>query len=256
MINKKPTVLGIIPSRYNSSRLEGKPLALIEGKPMIQHVYERAKESLKNVIVATDDQRIADCVISFGGEVEMTSSEHENGTKRCLEAYNIWIARNKEKPTIILNIQGDEPLLNKEHLTKLIGCFNDQETSIATLALEITKGTPLEKGKVYLVKNKLDFALYFSRQPIPFIRDVAENEWANCHTYYQHIGLYAFTVEALSKFCTLNSSDLENKEKLEQLRWLENGEKIKVAITKEFSQPVDTIEDLKKVRELFKLKGN
>lgn len=256
MINKELTVLGIIPARYKSSRLEGKPLALINGKPMIQHVYERAKETLKNVIVATDDQRIADCVTSFGGEVEMTSTKHTTGTNRCLEAYNNWNARKKENPTIIINIQGDEPLLNKEHLTQLISCFNDQETSIATLALELSKGSILEEGKVYLVKNKLNFALYFSRYPIPYMRDVKFNDWSNHHVYYQHIGLYAFTVEALNKFCALSSSELENKEKLEQLRWLENGEKIKVAITKEFSQPVDTIEDLNKVRELFKLKGS
>ena len=256
MINKEPTVLGIIPARYNSSRLEGKPLALIDGKPMIQHVYEKAKETLKNVIVATDDQKIADCVTSFGGEVEMTSAKHKTGTNRCLEAYNNWNARKKENPAIILNIQGDEPLLKKEHLTQLINCFNDQETSIATLALELPKGSVLEDGKVYLVKNKLNFALYFSRYPIPYIRDVKFNDWTNHHVYYQHIGLYAFTVEALIKFCNLSLSELENKEKLEQLRWLENGEKMKVAVTKEFSQPVDTIEDLKKVRELFKLKGN
>ena len=253
---KQSNVLGIIPARFNSSRLEGKPLELIAGKPMIQHVYQRVKEILEHVIVATDDQRIATCVKSFGGEVQMTSQDHENGTNRCLEAYNSWQNKNNFTPQIIINIQGDEPLLKKNHIEQLISCFKDNETTIATLGLEIEKGSALESGKVYLVKDSLDFAMYFSRHPIPFLRDIAQNKWTNHHTYLQHIGLYAFTVNALTEFCNLDSSEIEKLEKLEQLRWLENGGKIKVAITKEFSQPVDTIDDLNKVRELFKLKGN
>ena len=253
---KKSNVLGIIPARFNSSRLEGKPLALIAGKPMIQHVYQRAQEILEHVIVATDDKRIANCVKSFGGEVEMTRQDHENGTNRCLEAYESWHNKKNLTPKIIINIQGDEPLLNKNHIEQLISCFNDKETTIATLGLELEKGSKLESGKVYLVKDSLGFALYFSRHPIPFLRDIDQNKWTNHHAYLQHIGLYAFTVNSLTKFCSLNSSVLEKFEKLEQLRWLENGGKIKVAITKKFSQPVDTIDDLNKVRELFKLKGN
>lgn len=253
---KQSNVLGIIPARFNSSRLEGKPLELIAGKPMIQHVYQRAKEILEHVIVATDDQRIATCVKSFAGEVQMTSQDHENGTNRCLEAYNSWQKKNDFNPEIIINIQGDEPLLKKKHIEQLISCFKDKETTIATLGLEIEKGSILESGKVYLVKDSLDFAMYFSRHPIPFLRDITLSKWTSYHTYLQHIGLYAFTVNALTEFCNLDSSEIEKLEKLEQLRWLENGGKIKVAITKEFSQPVDTIDDLNKVRELFKLKGN
>ena len=254
MINNPPTVLGIIPARYGSSRLNGKPLADIAGKPMIQHVYERASEQLDHVVVATDDIRIANCVKAFGGDVEMTSQQHKTGTNRCLEAYKKWNEKLKITPSIIINIQGDEPLLSKDHLTKIISCFEDTSTTIASLGLALSSTDMLEPGNVYLVKDKLDRALYFSRNPIPFLRDVPKEKWTQYHNYYQHIGIYGFTVKALEEFCALSESDLEEKEKLEQLRWLENGQEIKIAITNQISQPVDTAKDLNKVRELFKSK--
>jgi len=250
------TILGIIPSRYHSSRLEGKPLSLINGKPMIQHVYERACNVLSNVIVATDDQRIQDAIRSFNGEVIMTSSDHSTGTNRCLEALTKWEENNHTKADIVLNIQGDEPLLSSDHLTKTLDCFNDDKTTIATLGLKIQKSSDLDEGKVYLIKDLNDFAIYFSRYPIPYLRDVPKEKWSLNHTYYQHIGIYGFKRDSLIKFASMPESTLEKSEKLEQLRWLENGEKIKVNITDQPCHPVDTQEDLNKVRQLFKLKDD
>tara|TARA_Y100001968_G_scaffold216429_1_gene199149 strand:- start:1558 stop:2328 length:771 start_codon:yes stop_codon:yes gene_type:complete len=254
MIGNQKNVLGIIPARYNSSRLKGKPLALIDEKPMIQHVYERASKVLNHVVVATDDNRIADCVKEFGGQVQMTSPNHQTGTNRCLEAYLNWQKEHTTTPSVILNIQGDEPLLNEDHLIKIINCFNDTQTTIASLALILTEKDQLNPGNVYLVKDKNENAIYFSRNPIPFLRDIEPKKWTQHHTFFQHIGLYGFTVDALEKFCSLPEAELEKKEKLEQLRWLENGEKIKIAVTNQLSHPVDTIDDLNKVRELFKSK--
>ena len=154
-------VLGVIPARFHSTRLEGKPLLLIEGKPMIQHVYERAKNVLDQLIVATDDQRITDCVASFGGEFVMTDPSHTTGTNRCLEAFNKWQENDSNNASIIINIQGDEPLLDPTHIDKLIACFDDPSTTIATLGLNIKPGAILNEGQVYIVKDKNDFALYF-----------------------------------------------------------------------------------------------
>jgi len=248
-------VLGIIPARYHSSRLEGKPLAIIEGKPMIQHVYERANKVLDNLIVATDDQRIAEAVKTFNGNVIMTKPDHTTGTNRCLEAFNKWQDIDKNNASIIINIQGDEPLLDPTHLEQIISCFDDPTTTISTIALKLNSGIQLDEGKVYLVKNDKSFAMYFSRYPIPYIRDLSKDKWSSLHQFYQHIGIYGFKKEALERFAIMNESSLEKVEKLEQLRWLEAGEKIKVTVTNEYSQPVDTKDDLEKVRAIFKLKG-
>tara|TARA_B100000900_G_C20462670_1_gene667956 strand:+ start:168 stop:929 length:762 start_codon:yes stop_codon:yes gene_type:complete len=246
-------IIGIIPARYHSTRLEGKPLMKINGKPMIQHVYERANKVLTNLLVATDDQRIADCVNSFNGNCVITSKSHETGTNRCLEAFQKW---NNSNCSIIINIQGDEPLLNTQHIYDIISCFEDSKTTIATLALKVKKNTLLKEGCVYLTKDINDFALYFSRFPIPFLRDISKEKWTNHHTYLQHIGIYGFKKKSLINFSNAENSSLENAEKLEQLRWLEKGEKIKVATTEFFSQPVDTKEDLKIVRDYFNKKEN
>ena len=245
-------ILGIIPARYYSTRLEGKPLLKIGGKTMIEHVYKACEKKLPNLIVATDDERIVDEVYSFKGNVVLTSKDHENGTTRCLEAYQMWSNKLSPQTKYILNIQGDEPLLSQNHLDKLINCFKDKETSIATLACETTVNDNLEEGKVYLTKDINNFALYFSRFPIPFLRDVSKKDWTMNNKYYQHIGIYGYTVSALKMFCEMNPSKLENNEKLEQLRWLEAGYKIKVGITKIPSYPVDNKDDLEKVRLLFK----
>jgi 3-deoxy-manno-octulosonate cytidylyltransferase (CMP-KDO synthetase) len=253
---KNSNVIGIIPARYNSTRLEGKPLIDINGKPMIQHVYERASNVLSQLVVATDDIRISNCVKSFGGNCIMTSKEHKTGTNRCLEAFKKWSNIKNNNASVIINIQGDEPLLDTTHLNDIISCFNDPNTSIATLALKVKENTLLKEGSVYLTKDLNNFALYFSRFPIPFLRDIPKDKWTNHHNYYQHIGIYGFTKESLENFSNTKNSTLENAEKLEQLRWLEKGEKIKIATTDFFSQPVDTKEDLKIVRDYFNKKEN
>ena len=244
-------ILGIIPARYNSTRLLGKALMDIDGKTMIQHVYERANQVLENVIVATDDDRIYKTVINFGGNCIMTDSNHSTGTNRCLEAYQKWVEQTKKDYKIILNIQGDEPLLNDEHLKNLISCFEDKTTSIASLGLQVKHDEILNEGSVYIVLDENNFALYFSRFPIPFLRDIPKDKWTQHHNYYKHIGIYGFTKSALNNFASMKSSSLEKSEKLEQLRWMEAGNKIKIAITNAPSIPVDTREDLDAVRKLF-----
>lgn len=249
-------ILGVIPARFNSTRLLGKPLKLIGDKPMIQHVYERASKTLKNVVVATDNDNIYNCVKDFGGKVILTKEEHENGTSRCLEAVNTWTEETGVEFKYILNIQGDEPILHEDHLKKLILCFKDPTTDFATVALKLSNPKNILDGKVYLVKNIHDFVLYFSRNIIPFIRDENKENQYYSPSFYQHIGIYGYTKEALEKFCRLESTSLEKSEKLEQLRWLENGGKIKVGITSHLSYPVDTIDDLIAVREIYEKKDN
>lgn len=251
MIVKQDAILGIIPARYSSTRLEGKPLKTIGDKTMIEHVYKACEKELYNLLVATDDQRIFETVQAFGGNVVLTDPNHETGTNRCLEAFEKWSKKTNKQFEYILNIQGDEPLISRNHLTQLINCFNDKKTAIATIALEIQPSDNIEEGKVYLTKDDNDFALYFSRFPIPYLRDVPKHEWTSKTTYYQHIGIYGFTPQSLKEFCGLKESKLEKNEKLEQLRWLEAGNEIKVGITKTPSFPVDTIEDLEKVRGIY-----
>ena len=168
-------ILGVIPARFNSKRLLGKPLKLIGDKPMIQHVYERTKKTLNNVIVATDDDRIFNCIKDFGGKVILTKENHENGTSRCLEAVNIYREETDIEFKYIINIQGDEPLIHEDHLKKLILCFQDPNTNFATVALQLSNQKYLPNGKVFLVKDINDNAIYFSRNIIPFIRDNTEN---------------------------------------------------------------------------------
>ena len=247
----KNSILAVIPARYSSTRLEGKPLKMIGDKTMIEHVYNACKIKLPNLLVATDNENILNTVESFGGNAILTNPNHETGTNRCLEAYEKWSEKSNKNFKYVLNIQGDEPLLSQNHIEELINCFKDKHTSIATLALATQPGESLEEGKVYLTKDDNNFALYFSRFPIPFLRDIPKKNWTEKTTYYQHIGIYGFTTNALQAFCKLNPSKLENNEKLEQLRWLEAGKKIKVGTTKIPSYPVDTFEDLEKVRKLY-----
>ena len=243
-------VLGIIPARYGSSRLEGKPLVDICGKPMIQRVYEQAKKALDFVLIATDDKRIEKIVKDFGGNVIMTSADHTTGTNRCLEAYNLFLREKDIEFDVVLNIQGDEPLLEPEQINSLISCFKVSGTQMATLVIPTKLDDRLNSG-VFVVFDKNMDALYFSRSIIPFIRDEDKDDWTNKHTFYKHIGMYGFTPEALMEFSNLEETSLEKSEKLEQLRWLENGNKIKVAITEHESIPVDTINDLESVRKYF-----
>lgn len=244
-------VLGIIPARYGSTRLEGKPLLDICGKPMIQHVYERVKEKLQYVVVATDDERIVKAVKKFNGNVVMTSSKHNTGTNRCLEAYQIFATQVDVNFDVIINIQGDEPLLRSEQLDLLVSCF-DNQTEMATLVIQVKENENLLDGGVYVVLDKFKNALYFSRSIIPFVRDTDVSCWQKNYTFYKHVGMYAFTPNALKEFAALQQTPLENAESLEQNRWLENGKKIRVGIMHNNSISVDTLADLENVRAIVK----
>jgi 3-deoxy-manno-octulosonate cytidylyltransferase (CMP-KDO synthetase) len=246
--------LGIIPARFNSTRLKGKPLMKIGEKTMIEHVYSRARKVLENLVVATDDKKIFDTVNKFGGNVVLTNKEHLNGTSRCLEAVDIWTKKLKKNFNYIINIQGDEPLLHEDHIIKVIECFKDSKTEFATIAQKLNLSDNLPKDKVFLVKDTFNFALYFSRYAIPFLREDETKEDAN--EFHQHIGIYGYTINALEKFQQLKPSKLEINEKLEQLRWLENGGKIKVETTIYPSFPVDTLEDLISIRKVYASKGH
>ena len=249
-MKKHKRVLGIIPARYGSTRLEGKPLVDICGKPMIQRVYERVKQANIDVVVATDDKRIFDAVKFFGGNVVMTSKEHKTGTNRCLEAFNLIDDKCIDTYDVVINIQGDEPLLESEQIHELLSCFKDPNTEMATLVMPVKDIRDLDGG-VFVVKDKMDNALYFSRSVIPFVRDVEKENWIDNQTFYKHVGMYGFVPKALKEFANLQETNLEQSEKLEQLRWLENGKKIKLANTKYNSVAVDTLEDVQKVIKII-----
>ncbi|HYQ56776.1 MAG TPA: 3-deoxy-manno-octulosonate cytidylyltransferase [Draconibacterium sp.] len=241
--------IGIIPARYQSSRFPGKPLAKIKDKPMIQWVYENALKALPFVCVATDDDRIFNAVNAFGGEVVKTSASHQSGTDRCAEAA-LKIAASIDFD-IVVNIQGDEPFIKPEQLELIKQCF-ENETEIATLVKKINSQEELfnpNRPKVVLDKN--DFALYFSRSPIPYLRGEESENWVKKHIFWSHIGLYAFKADVLQKITKLAPGKLELAESLEQLRWLENGYKIKTAETSYQTIGIDTPEDLEAALQLF-----
>lgn len=239
-------IIAIIPARYESSRFPGKPLAIINGKPMIQRVYEQTSKAFNDVCVATDDMRIFETVEKFGGKAIMTSKSHRSGTDRCLEAYYKYIGNNKNNSDIVINVQGDEPYIHPEQLCELSNCFNDDNIQIATLVKKIHTTKELfnnNSPKVILDKN--NFALYFSRAPIPFSREhEIDDNFIEISNYYRHIGLYGYRATILEQICNLPESFLEKTEKLEQLRWLENGYKIKTALTEYETYAVDTPEDM------------
>lgn len=233
----------IIPARYESTRFPGKPLALINGKPMIRWVYENARKCLDNVWVATDDERIMNAVTEFGGNAIKTLPTHKSGTDRCAEAA-LLISVNK-KNDIIINIQGDEPFIQPGQIRKLMDCFDDQ-TEIATLIRKIeSKDELFNPNRPKVVTGANMEALYFSRSPIPFLRGVDEKNWTEQHKYWAHIGMYAYRADVLQQITKLSSGLLEQAESLEQLRWLENGYKIKTAETTYESMGIDTPEDLR-----------
>ena len=242
--------LGIIPARYGSTRLEGKPLVDICGKTMIEWVYNESCKALDTVYVATDDERIAKVVRDFGGKVVLTSSNHENGTTRCLEAWNLINEIENQSFDAALNIQGDEPLLHYGSLEDLKNCFEDGETKFATLVIPVTTEEDLfNDSEVFVTFNNNMDALYFSRSVIPHIRGRHKLHWLEDGKFHKHLGLYAYTYKTLKEFSSMPPSQLENYECLEQLRWLENGGQIKIGITQHESIPVDTLDDLKRVRE-------
>ncbi|NOY38062.1 MAG: 3-deoxy-manno-octulosonate cytidylyltransferase [Chlorobi bacterium] len=244
-------ILAVIPARYQSSRFPGKPLADILGKPMIQHVYERTSK-VTETVVATDDKRIFTKVNDFGGRVVMTGIHHKSGTDRCFEALNIWEEQRGVSVDIVLNIQGDEPLIEPEQIRELISCFNDPSTMIATLIRKITSHSELINSNIPKVITDNDHhALYFSRTPIPYLRDLPPDQWLKHHTFYKHIGLYGFKKEILQKVTGLPTSSLETAESLEQLRWLQNGFSINTFISSYDNHMVDTPGDLEKIISLL-----
>ena len=239
--------LGIIPSRYASTRFPGKPLADINGKTMIQRVYEQVESTVDSLYVATDDERISDAVKSFGGKVILTSEKHNSGTDRCYEASQ----KAGEEFDIIINIQGDEPFIQPEQIELLKSCFTEPDTQIATLVKPFDKDGDFEQtifnpNTPKVVLNNRSEAMYFSRSIIPYIRGKEHTEWLNTHTFYKHIGLYAYRADILKEITSLPQSSLEIAESLEQLRWIQNGYKIKVAITNQETIGIDTPEDLEK----------
>ena len=241
-------ILGIIPARFASSRFPGKPLIDIKGKPMIQHVYERLAKLISNAVVATDDERIEQVVKGFGGNVIMTSPEHSSGTERCFEAFEKYRQIYSFNADVVLNIQGDEPFIKEDHIQKIISAFSNKDTEIVTLAKLIDSRDELfNYNQPKVVLNIFEEALYFSRAAIPFLRDVDEKLWLAKYNYYKHIGIYAYRADVLEKIVKLKPTKLEKAESLEQLRWLENGMKIKVKITEFDSQSIDTPEDLQRL---------
>ena len=241
--------LAIIPARYASTRFPAKPLALLGGKPMIQHVYERVSCVLDDVVVATDNQRIYDAVVRFGGRAVMTSPDHRTGTDRCLEAYqNLGVEAD-----VVINVQGDEPFIAEEQILALMQCFENPQTDIATLIKPFPTTTTYETlsnpNTPKVIINPQGQALYFSRSVIPYLRGIEQTHWASHHTYYKHIGIYAYRIEALRKVTQLQQTSLELAESLEQLRWLENGLTIQTAITNIETIGIDTPEDLQKAEK-------
>lgn len=249
----KRNILGIIPARFGSSRFEGKPLVDIHGKPMIQWVYEASIQVLDYVVVATDDSRIERAVQSFGGRVVMTSTDHLNGTSRCVEALEKFELAEKLSFSAIINIQGDEPMIEPEVLGALKKSLESDKVELATLVSEVTDPKDLyNEGEAFVTLDRMGNALYFSRSVIPFVRNFPKEEWIHHHLFYKHLGMYAYSREGLYRFSNLLPSSLELAESLEQNRWLEAGFKINCAIATSKSIPVDTPEDLNRVLAVWK----
>ncbi len=243
--------LAIIPARYASTRFPAKPLAMLGGKPIIERVYTQVRRAVEDVVVATDDERIYDAVCNFGGRAVMTSTEHQSGTDRCYEA----MTKVGGDYDVIINVQGDEPFIQPEQIESLVACFDDPATDIATLVKPFSESDGIEalenpnSPKVVITRDMK--AIYFSRSVIPYMRGVERQEWLSRHTYYKHIGMYAFRSKTLGEITRLEQSSLELSEKLEQLRWLENGYRIGVGITDIETIGIDTPDDLRRAEEFL-----
>ena len=239
-------IVGIIPARFGSTRFPGKPLVKIFGREMILHVVDRAEQCgvLHEVIVATDDQRIFEVVENAGKKVVMTSTEHPSGTDRCLEAFS----KACPDADAIINIQGDEPFVKPEQIQALAELIQKNDVDIASLCVAISDTSWLaDPNKVKVVMNDRGKALYFSRQAIPFVRSAPQEEWLSHHPYFKHLGLYAYKSSILKSISQLEISSLERAESLEQLRWLQAGYSIYLAITLWETPAIDTPEDLQAV---------
>ena len=240
-------VIGIIPSRYASTRFPSKPLAMIKGKTMIQRVWEQAwKSKLDAVVVATDDMRIADEVLKFGGQYVLTDPNHRSGTDRCREALYM-VERQYDA---VVNIQGDEPFIDPAQINQVIELIGRDDTQLASLAKRIEDEDELfSPNVVKVVMDKQGNALYFSRNPIPFMRNLDHDKWLQKGEFYKHIGLYAYKTETLCQIAEMQSTALEKAESLEQLRWLENGLRIRMGVTQLESLSIDTQEDYEKAMQ-------
>ena len=238
--------LAIIPARYASTRFPAKPLALLGGKMVIERVYEQVAKCVERVVVATDDERIFSAVESFGGEAVMTSTQHRCGTDRCREA----LERIGEEADVVINVQGDEPFVAIEHIELLKRGFESDATDIVTLATPFTEQGGVEAlenpNSPKVVIDKAGYALCFSRSVVPFVRGVERNEWLKHHTFYKHLGLYAFRTNILKEITLLPQTPLEKAESLEQLRWLESGYRIKIEVTDIETIGIDTPDDLQR----------
>jgi 3-deoxy-manno-octulosonate cytidylyltransferase (CMP-KDO synthetase) len=241
-------IVGIIPSRYASTRFPGKPLVKIGSKSMIQRVYEKASQALNEVYVATDDSGIFREVESFGGKAVLTSPHHQSGTDRCAEAIELIKENNQQYIEAVINIQGDEPFIDPNQIKLLIDCFLDVSTEIATLVRPFTSIEDiLNSNYPKVVLNKKNEAIYFSRSPIPFVRNHQKESWIQNFRFLQHIGIYGYRIDTLKEITNLPQSLLEIAESLEQNRWIENGYRIMTAETAGVTISIDTPEDILKI---------
>lgn len=243
--------IAIIPARYASTRFPGKPLAMLGGKPIIQRVCEQARAVFDRVLVATDDTRIAECVDNFGGKAVMTRPDHRSGTDRCFEAYE----KAGEDCDVVVNVQGDEPFIAPQQLKAVCHCFDNPATDIATLVMPFAPTATWDEianpNSPKVVVGAGGRALYFSRSVIPYIRGSEHVEWPRRHTFFKHIGLYAYRSEVLKRLTALPPSPLEMAESLEQLRWLEAGYTITTAETHTATIGIDTPADLERAAQFL-----
>ena len=243
--------IGIIPARYASSRFPGKPLAVLSGKFVIQRVYETVNEVLGEAYVATDDTRIYDAVTGFGGKAVMTRSDHKSGTDRIEEA----VEKLHTDADVIVNVQGDEPFIQRSQIETVCRCFDDTATQIATIGKPFeTMEAVCNPNSPKIVVDNNGYAMYFSRSVIPFVRGIENEEWLEKYPFLKHLGLYAYRKDVLAAVTRLPQSSLEKAESLEQLRWLQNGFKIKVGVTNFETVGIDTPEDLKRAEEFLNSK--
>ena len=233
--------IGVIPARYASTRFPGKPLALLGGEYVIKRVYDIVAATLGEAYVATDDQRIYDAVVGFGGKAVMTRADHKSGTDRIEEA----VEKIGTDCDVVVNIQGDEPFIHPSQIKAVCECFNDPATQIATLGKPFTDMESVENpNSPKIVVDNNNNAMYFSRSVIPFVRGVERSQWIGEYPFLKHLGIYAYKKEVLAQITRLPQSSLEKAESLEQLRWLQNGYVIKVGITELETIGIDTPDDL------------
>ncbi len=244
--------IGIIPARYESTRFPGKPLAMLGGKYVIRRVYEQVAEVLQDVCVATDDERIAEAVREFGGNAVMTSKNHKSGTDRIEEA----VTSLSSTHDVVINIQGDEPFIHRSQIEAVCRCFDDPQTQIATLGKPFGNGSAdyaaiANPNSPKIVVDNNGYAMYFSRSIIPFVRGCEPGRWPASYPFLKHIGMYAYRRDTLGEITRLPQSSLEVAESLEQLRWLQNGYRVKVGLTDVETIGIDTPEDLARAEEFL-----